>query len=154
MSISSRPELSNTQKVSGNRTTYKALVMSDESVYEMARHNYTQDEIATAFSVTRQTIMDLHGDAFNAGKNEAKLKPRVALMRVIRAFDELRDVDLCHKDVPVERLLKAIEIHARKYEGYGQKQEVTHKFTPVDPSTVKFNDLTPDNVSEPWVSND
>lgn len=147
-----RPDLSTEQKVGGNRTTYKPLVMSDASVYEMATHNFTVDEVADAFSVSRNTVLDLHGDAYNKGRNEAKLKPRIALRRIINAFDLLSETDLLQKDVPVERLLKALELHARKYEGLGQKQEVQHTFTPVDPSQVKFNDLTPENVEQPWVS--
>lgn len=147
-----RPTLSSTQKISGNRTRYEPLVMSDESVYNMAAHNYTQEEIADAFKITRNALMDLHGDAFNAGKNEAKMMPRVQLARVFKAAAMLEDNDILHKDVAFERVLKAIELHFRKYEGLGQKQEVQHTFTPVDPSQVKFNDLTPENVEQPWVS--
>ena len=117
----------------------------------MATHNFTVDEVADAFSVSRNTVLDLHGDAYNKGRNEAKLKPRIALRRIISAFDLLTDTDLLQKDVPVERLLKALELHARKYEGLGSKQEleVTHK-EPPSPADLKFKPLTVDNYDKAW----
>lgn len=139
-------------KISGCSKTYRAVEMTDESVYELAAHDFTQEEIAELFHTTRNTLLALHGDAFNAGKQNAKMEPRIALRRIIKAHRSVEDGQLLHKDIAVERILKAIELHARKYEGLGQKQEVTHTYQPLDPSKVHFNDLDIDNVDKPWVS--
>ena len=40
-----RPALTNTTKISG-RTKYRPLELTDESVYELAQHYYTTEQIA------------------------------------------------------------------------------------------------------------
>ena len=137
-------------------TKYEPLQMCDESVYNLAQHYYTAQEIADRFKVTVSTLMALHGEAFYAGKDEAFNKPRLALKKIIDDFMEVDPVTgfplhFANKEVPVDRLLKAVELHARKYEGMGTKSEVevTHK-EPVNASSFKFSPLTPDNKDEPW----
>lgn len=144
-----RPDLSNTLKVSGNRTTYKPVQMTDASVCDLARHYYTLEEIADRFGVSNKTVLDLHGDAFRTGKDTAMQKPRMLLSKIFNDFSH-EDLNFARPDVPVHNLLKAIELHAKKYEGMGQKQEIQHTYTPVDPSQVHFNDLTPHNVDNAW----
>lgn len=126
MTITSRPPLDTSQKIStANSTKYKPLGLSDESVYHFAQHYYTAEEIAERFNISRRTLLDLHGDAFNKGKDEAKNLPRFALQKVIKDF--MRDPDQNLAQLPnTAVLLKAIEIHARKYEGYGQTQTINH----------------------------
>lgn len=100
--------------------------MSDESVYHFASHYYTCEEIAERFNVSRNTVMALHGDAFNKGKDDAKNLPRFALQKVINDF--LVDPNVNLAALPnTAVLLKAIELHARKYEGLGTKSEVVVK---------------------------
>lgn len=144
------PVLSTATKVTGNRTTYEPMQMSDKTVYDMALHNFTIREIADHFHVTQHTVISHHGAAFDAGKHEAKIKPRIALRRIINAFDALTDNDLLHKDVPVERLLKAIELHAKKHENLGQKTEEPSTRKPLSPADIKFSPLSMDNFDKPW----
>lgn len=132
--------LSNILKVTGNRTTYNPLDMTDASVYDLARHYYTFHEICEMFNVTAVTLEEKHGEAFRAGKANAMMKPRMLLNKLFDDF--LTDgLDFTNKDVPVERLLKAIEIHARKYEGYGQEQKVTVSSAAPSISDIIFNPL-------------
>ena len=146
-----RPDLSSALKVTGNRTTYKPVQMTDESVYDLARHYYTVNEIADRFGVSNNTVLDLHGDAFREGKANAMQKPRMLLNKIFTDFSH-EDLNFARPDVPTNNLLKAIELHAKKYEGLGQKQELHHTYAPIDPADVHFNDLTPDNVEHPWNS--
>jgi hypothetical protein len=125
MSFTSRDGLSLVQKVAPN-SKYRPIELSDESVFNMAQYNYTADEIAERFNISRTTLMKHHGDAFNAGKFEAKNLPRHALTRIIKEFMDLDEGMLTRSDVPSNVLLKAIDLHARKYEQLGQKQIVEH----------------------------
>lgn len=142
MALTSRPILDTTQKVNPNQAKrYSPLVLSDETVYDMAAHNYTMEQIAERFGVTRKTVIDLHLAAYNAGKDEATNLPRKALAKVIGDFMSDPSVNLAA--LPnTSVLLKAIEIHARKYEGYGQTQTVITK-TEDRPSVsdIKFTPL-------------
>lgn len=123
------PGLSTSLKVTGNRTTYEPLELSDASVYDMARHWYTMDEIAERFSVTKQTLIDKHFDAFQRGKAEGFNKPRMLLNKILTDFlgEDGEPVNFARPDVPVHNLLKAIELHAKKYEGLGSKQTIVHE---------------------------
>jgi len=129
MSISSRPDLSTSLKVSGNRTNYKPVEMTDESVFDLARHYYTLDEIAARFGVSNHTVLEHHGDAFREGKHNAMQKPRMLLNKIFDDFmgSDGDTVNFARPDVPVHNLLKAIELHAKKYEGMGSKQTIEHK---------------------------
>lgn len=127
MSISSREGLSTETKVTGNRTTYQPLAMSDASVHDMARHWYTLEEIAARFNVAENTVLSKHGEAFRAGKADGMQKPRMLLDNILKGFMELTPVELTRPDVPTHNLLKAIELHAKKYEGLGSKQTVVHE---------------------------
>lgn len=120
--LSSRPELSTTKKISGNRTRYQPLEMTDESVYDLARHYYTLEEIAERFNVGTKAVLDLHGDAYREGKGSAMQKPRMLLNKIFDDFSH-EDINFAHPEFakPVGNLLKAIELHAKKYEGMGQK---------------------------------
>lgn len=138
----------NEQKLTRISAKYTPVVMSDAAVYDMARHWYTAEEIAARFCVKRNTVLDLHGAAYDAGKAEGMNMPRIQLARVINAFALLEDAHLCQKDVPVERLLKAIELHARKYEGLGQNQTVTHKQELPSVSDIRFAPLTADTDND------
>lgn len=122
MSISSR---SNELKVTGNRTTYQPVVLSDASVFDMATHWYTLDEIADRFNVSKNTILEHHHQAFLDGKDQGMRKPRMLLDKILSDFAG-EDINFARPDVPTHNLLKAIEVHARKYEGYGQKTVVEH----------------------------
>lgn len=121
-------ELDTTQKISlRGPTKYQPMVLSDDTVYHMAQHYYTLEEIAERFKVTRNVITELHGDAYNKGKDEAFQKPRMLLNRIFKAFDMLDDGDFARNDVPVNNLLNAIKLHAQKYEGLGSTQTVITK---------------------------
>ena len=146
MTFNSR-ELSTAQKVesAGSRNAkYRPLVLSDESVYNMAQHNYTIEEIAERFNITRNTLMEHHGDAFHAGKDDARNLPRIMLRRVINDFMALEDGMFVRTDVPTNTLLKAIELHARKYEGLGQTQTVITKEEKPSASDIRFVPLAPE----------
>lgn len=106
-------------------TKYEPLNMSDESVYNLAQHYYTAQEIADRFKVNVTTMLALHGDAFHKGKDEAFNKPRMLLAKILSDFAS-PDINFSRMDVPTSTLLKAIELHAKKYEGLGQKTEVHH----------------------------
>lgn len=126
MTISSRDGLSTALKVGGNRTTYQPLDMSDASVFDMARHWYTLDEIAATFNVSNNTVLDKHGDAFRSGKDNAMRKPRMLLDKIFEDFSD-PDINFARADCPTQHLLKAIELHGKKYEGLGQKTIVEHQ---------------------------
>ena len=106
---------------------YQPLQMTDESVYDMARHWYTLDEIADRFNVTKKALLEHHGDAFREGKAQGMQKPRMLLDNILKGFAALEPEELARPDVPVHNLLKAIELHAKKYEGLGQKQVIEHQ---------------------------
>ena len=133
MSTSSRKDLSTALKITGNNTRYKPLVMSDESVYDMARHYYTIEEISKRFGgISIKTLLEKHGEAFYAGRDNAMNKPRMLLNKIFDDFSH-EDLNFARPDVPVHNLLKAIDTHARKYEGMGSKSEVTvHSNVPYD----------------------
>ena len=141
--FSSRDEMDTTRKISlRGPTKYQAREMTDESVYDMAQHYYTAFEIAQRFKVTEKILMELHGDAYNKGKDEAFQKPRMLLGRIFKAFDMLEDSDFARGDVPVNNLLNAIKLHAQKYEGLGSTQTVITK-TEEKPSAadIRFTPL-------------
>lgn len=106
---------------------YRPLQMTDESVFDMARHWYTAEEIAVRFSVSTQTLLAKHGVAFRNGKAEGMQKPRMLLDNILKGFSGLTPSELVRPDVPVHNLLKAIELHAKKYEGLGSKQTIVHE---------------------------
>ena len=145
--ISSRPpgEWDTTQKIStAGPTKYQALVLSDASVYEMARHYYTEDEIAKTFKVSAEFLRHAHGDAFKAGKNDAFTKPRILLARLFEEFNELSAGALVDPKTPTHNLLKAIELHARKYEGYGSTQIIEHRGEKPSATDIRFEPFTKD----------
>lgn len=106
---------------------YKPLEMTDEAVFDMARHWYTTAEIADRFNVSETTLLTHHGDAFRAGKAEGFTKPRMLLDNILKGFAQLTPTELTRPDVPTHNLLKAIELHAKKYEGLGAKTTVVHE---------------------------
>lgn len=116
--------LSTEIKVGGNRTTYKPVEMTDASVYDLARHWYTIEEISDRFNVSVNTVLGKHGVAFREGKADGMKKPRMLLDNILKGFAQLSPTDLARPDVPVHNLLKAIELHAKKYEGMGSKQTI------------------------------
>lgn len=125
--ISSKDDESSKLKITANYTKYRPLELTDESVFELARHWFTLEEIAHTFNVTKNTIINRHGDAFRRGKQEGMQKPRVLLDNILKGFAGLSPSELTRPDVPVHNLLKAIELHARKYEGLGSKQTIVHE---------------------------
>lgn len=139
-------DYSTTVKVTGNRTTYKPKEMSDESVYDLARHYYTMEEICNYFKVTPQTLDSKHGEAFREGKQNAMQKPRIMLDRIISDFMNLPEGVLARGDIPVNNLLKAIELHAKKYEGMGSTQTIINKGEQPSVSEIKFTPLTKDDI--------
>jgi hypothetical protein len=110
-----------------NQSKYKPKHMTDESVYDLAQHYYTLEEIAAYFNISPTTLNSLHGDAFREGKQNAMQKPRMMLDRIISDFMALPEGTLARGDIPVNNLLKAIELHAKKYEGLGSKQTIVHE---------------------------
>lgn len=125
--MSSRPPLDDKQKVNPNQAKkYAPMVMSDASVYDLASMCYTAEQIAERFNVNRNTVLSLHGDAYQAGRESTRNLPRIALNKLLNDFmsDPAQNLAAL-PNAPV--LLKAIELFARKYEGLGSKQEVTVK---------------------------
>ncbi len=162
MTISTKPALSTSLKVSGNRTTYKALQLCDESVYDMARHYYTLDEIAERFSVSKQAILEHHGDAFHMGKDNASNKPRMLLNQLLDEYAAKTSLlDMVEvagpkgpKFMPPDNmtLIKALELKFKRFDGMGTKSEVTvSQGAPLTPADVKFKPLTAANFDKPWV---
>ena len=140
MSFNTR-ELSTVQKVepAGSRNSkYKPMVLCDESVFNMAQHYYTAEEIAERFSISRVTLMAHHGDAFRAGKDDARNLPRMMLRRVLNDFSSLEDGVFTRQDMPTNTLLKAIELNARMHEGLGQTQTVITKEEKPSASDIRF----------------
>ena len=101
--------------------------MTDDSVFDLARHYYTFEEICEYFKVTSQTLEEHHGEAFRDGKNNAMQKPRMLLNQILQDFSNLPEGSFARGDIPVNNLLKAIELHAKKYEGMGSKQTIVHE---------------------------
>lgn len=126
MNESAPDGLSLTIKVRPN-SKYMPVQMTDESVFDMARHWYTTAEIAARFNVTEKTLLEHHGHAFRLGKAEGMQKPRMLLDNILKGFSELSPAELTRTDVPTHNLLKAIELHAKKYEGLGSKQTIVHE---------------------------
>lgn len=124
--------------VSGNRTNYAPLQMTDKTVFELAQHYHTLQEIADYFSVNIDTVQAHHGEAFKAGKAAAKTLPRFIMHRYfqeINAKESLTALDVLDlgegklKYVPAVDLMALkgmMELHAKKYEGMGSKTEVHH----------------------------
>jgi len=151
MTISTKSGLSLAPKVDALRSKYKPMELCDDSVYDLAKHNYTLEQIAERFSVSTATIKSLHGDAFHLGKDESGYKPRLLMARFWDHFDD-PDLNFANpaNAKSVQNFLKAQELHARKYEGMGTKSEVTHKGENVDPSQFKFVPLTLENQHDSW----
>ncbi len=122
-------EWNTTRKVVSPRSKYAPLEMTDAAVFDMARHWYSATEIASAFNVTPDTLLEHHGEAYRAGKANGMQKPRMLLDRVFNAFASLDEQELARGDVPVATLLQAIKLHAQKYEGLGSKQTIVHEGT-------------------------
>ena len=110
-----------------NQTRYKPKEMTDASVYDLARHYYTFEEICKYFDIAPATLEALHGNAFREGKNNAMQKPRMLLNQILQDFANLPEGSFARGDIPVNNLLKAIELHAKKYEGLGSKQTIVHE---------------------------
>lgn len=127
-----------------NSSRYKPKEMTDESVYDLARHYYTFEEICKYFNVAPATLEVHHGEAFREGKNNAMQKPRMLLNRILSDFAALPDGVFTRSDIPVNNLLKAIELHAKKYEGMGQVQTVITKEEKPSISEIKFVPLIKD----------
>jgi hypothetical protein len=128
------------------QTRYKPKEMTDDSVMDLAKHYYTLAEIAEYFNVSGDTVLNHHGDAFREGKNNAMQKPRMMLNRIISDFAALPEGVLARGDIPVNNLLKAIELHAKKYEGLGSTQTIINKAESPSVSDIKFSPLTKDDV--------
>lgn len=145
--ISSRPseEWSNTLKVSGNRTNYQPMELTDAAVYDMARHYYTEEQIAQRFNVVPETVRKHHSEAFKAGKHDAFTKPRILLARLFEEFESLDFGALVDPKTPTHNLLKAIELHARKYEGMGSTQVIEHRGEKPSASDIRFEPFTKDD---------
>lgn len=105
-------------------TKYAPIEMTDETVFDFAQNYYTAEEIAERFNVSKTTLLKHHGDAFRAGKEAASNVPRMLLAKIFKDFSG--EMNFSRMDVPTNTLLKAIELHAKKYEGLGQKTEVHH----------------------------
>lgn len=121
---------------------YKPKEMTDESVFDLARHYYTFEEICKYFNVAPHTLESHHGEAFRAGKQDGMQKPRMLLNRILEDFANLPEGNFARADIPVNTLLKAIELHAKKYEGMGQTQTIITKDDKPSVSEIKFVPLS------------
>ena len=130
--------LTTTVKVGNSYSDYEPLEMTDESIYDMARHWYTVLEIAERFNVTEKTIMHHHGDAFKLGKHHGMQKPRMLLNKIMSDFDD-QEINFSRQDVPTNTLLNAVKLHAQLYQGLGSTQTIVTK-TDEKPSVseIKF----------------
>lgn len=84
--------MDDTQKVNPEQggphaSAYDPVVMSDASVYELALVGCTQEEIASLFKVTRETMLKHHQTAFDAGKTDMKRRPRKKLFKLINDLE-------------------------------------------------------------------
>lgn len=85
--------MQHTQKVGqpgpgGGGLGYEPLIMSDRSVYDLARCGCTQEDIAALFNVTRETMLKHHQVAFDLGKLDMKRRPRLKLYHFLDALEE------------------------------------------------------------------
>ena len=129
-----------------NQSKYRPKEMTDESVYDLARHYYTFEEICKYFNVAPHTLESLHGEAFREGKQNAMQKPRMLLNRILEDFANLPEGNFARADIPVNTLLKAIELHAKKYEGMGQTQTIITKDDKPSVSEIKFVPLSSSSI--------
>lgn len=70
------------------RTKYEPIVMCDDSVYDLTRCGLTQEEIASHFKVTRETLLKYHQEAYDQGKADQRLKPRTIVFKTLDALTE------------------------------------------------------------------
>jgi hypothetical protein len=121
-----------------NQTKYRPREMTDDSVFELAQHYYTLEEIADFFNVSGDTVLNHHGSAFREGKNNAKKKPRMILNKIMDEFlvkESLTNPVLMDDGNGGLKLLMPdlsgikgiLELHAKKYEGLGSKQTIIHE---------------------------
>jgi hypothetical protein len=162
--VPNEPPLSTTTKVAPAPTknsNYAPAQMTDDSVFTLATHFFTANEVAAHFSVDENTVLRLHGDAFRKGKANAKAKPRMVMKQF---FDEVlaresllgpEIIKVNDKEVVRELDMHAVtrmtELHARLYEGLGKNTEVTVTHKEVSPEDIKFTPLTLVNKDEPWI---
>ncbi len=123
-----------------NNTKYKPLELTYDVVYDMARHYYSRTEIADRFNISDKTLMVKFGEAFQAGRDNAFKKPRILLAKIFRDFEE-SDVNFANPTTPVNTLLKAIELHARLYQGFGQTTTLITKSEKPSVSEITFEPL-------------
>lgn len=141
MTISTKSGLSCAPKELRSVSKYAALEMSDDSVYDLARHYYTLEEIAERFSVSTATVKMHHSDAFHKGKDQASRKPRMLLDKIFRDFEEA-EVNFANADVPMQTLLAAMKLHAQKYEGLGKTEApIIHIDSKPSVSDITFTPL-------------
>lgn len=129
--IRSGNDFDDTKKVSHFSLTYAPCDMSDASVFELAKHYFTLEEISEFFNTSIKTIKKLHNDAFLAGKRAALQKPRMLLAKV---FDDYSDPELnfANPETSTNTLLKAIDMHHRMYvERYADKPAQTPSATDI-----------------------
>lgn len=82
MTISSRPKVKRDRPLSdyvprADNQRYEPLALNNESVYMLASHYLTIDEIGETFKTRPETILANYGAAFHAGKTDAVMKPRM-----------------------------------------------------------------------------
>lgn len=136
--LNSRQDLTDCIKVSSyGRSNYRPAELTDKTVYEMAQHYYTVEQIAEHFSVSAETVLKHHGDAFRAGKANAHMLPRFVMRRYFEELNQKESLLEC-EIIPlgdgkfkvitpdIAGMKGMIELHARMYEGLGAKTEVHH----------------------------
>lgn len=129
-------------KVSGNRTNYEPLELTDEAVEDLARHYYSMEEIAARFSVHMDFIREKHLEAFHRGKDNVFKKSRMMLDRVVENFKTASEEDkvfFARKETPTHNLMSALELQ-EKYHGKGIKSEVVSTNTNINatPASIEF----------------
>ena len=106
----------------GQYAKFRPIEICDESVYDMANHWYTADEIAERFNTTTKTVLEKYGTAFREGKAAGKQLPRMMLRKVISDFEG--DLNFANSDTATQTLLAAIKLQAQIHEGLGKQQPV------------------------------
>ena len=79
-----------TQKLSsrGRPSKYEPKVMCDDTVYQLALVGLTQEEVSSFFGVTREAMRTHHQEAFDRGKADQRLKPRLIVFKTLDLLQE------------------------------------------------------------------
>ena len=136
---------------SNGRCNYRPAEMTDKTVYTLARYYLTVEEIAEHFSVSAETVLKHHGDAFRKGKLNHMMKPRMIMDQFFEEvlarpnllgpeIIDLGDGKKVVRNLDLHAIKGMLELHAKKYEKMGKDESSAVEERP-SMSDVKFDPL-------------